>query len=79
METLNENSNSEPDWAELMPIPLGEALGLYLLLQNNESELDEIQFQLLNRIQKKLFDLLTVDEISNLQDVYHKMKEREKW
>lgn len=49
-----------------------ELLGIYMLLKAQESGLDITMSKLLNRIEKYLYQSLTIEELENLEDTYQK-------
>lgn len=49
-----------------------EIVGLYLFLEKHQEDLDPVLLALEDRIQRSLFDQLTIGDIENLQDLYQK-------
>jgi hypothetical protein len=49
-----------------------EALGIYFMLKDRESELDETLLQLLDRLERALYQELTIDEFENIRNLYDK-------
>lgn len=49
-----------------------EALGVYFMLKDRESELDETLLQLLDRLERELYQELTIDEFENIRNFYYK-------
>ena len=47
-----------------------EVLGVYLLLKEREQELEEPMLQLLDRLERALYQELTIDEFENIRDIY---------
>lgn len=47
-----------------------ELIGVYLLLKEKESALDRIMLRLLNRIERKLYEQLTIEEFRNIEALY---------
>ena len=51
-----------------------EILGVYLLLKDREAELDETLLQLLDRLERTLYQELTIDEFENIRALYDNKK-----
>ena len=51
-----------------------EILGVYLLLKDGEAELDETLLQLLDRLERTLYQELTIDEFENIRALYDNKK-----
>lgn len=47
-----------------------EILGVYLLLKDLEAELDATLLQLLDRLERTLYQELTIDEFENIRKQY---------
>ncbi|TFG65187.1 MAG: hypothetical protein E4H36_00780 [Spirochaetales bacterium] len=47
-----------------------EMLGLYVLLRRHEKDLDSNTAGIKHKIEELLFDLLTIDELENLEQSY---------
>jgi hypothetical protein len=56
------------------PLKGWEILGVYLLLKDSEAELDETLLQLLDRLERTLYQELTIDEFENIRALYHHKK-----
>lgn len=54
-----------------MEINLLESIGVYLFFRSHENELDPRLLKLLNKIEKNLYEQLSIHEIENLE-VYYK-------
>lgn len=54
------------------PLQGREALGVYFMLKDRESELDETLLQLLDRLERALYRELTIDEFENIRNLYEK-------
>ncbi len=54
------------------PLQGREALGIYFMLKDKESELDETLLQLLDRLERELYRELTIDEFENIRNLYDK-------
>ncbi len=54
------------------PLQGREALGVYFMLKDRESELDETLLQLLDRLERELYQELTIDEFENIRNFYYK-------
>jgi len=52
------------------PLQGREALGVYFMLKDRESELGETLLQLLDRLERELYQELTIDEFENIRDLY---------
>jgi len=52
------------------PLQGPEALGVYFMLKDRESELGETLLQLLDRLERELYQELTIDEFENIRDLY---------
>jgi hypothetical protein len=53
-----------------------EILGVYLLLKDREAELDHGLLQLLDRMERTLYQELTIDEFENIRRTYHEGSEK---
>ena len=49
-----------------------EILAVYLSLKDREAELDETLLQLLDRLERILYQDLTIDEFENIHELYKK-------
>lgn len=49
-----------------------DLVGIYLLLIKNEENLDKIQLSVKNRIEKVLFECLSIEEIEAIEELYKK-------
>ena len=49
-----------------------EILGVYLLLREREQALDEPMLQLLDRLERALYQELTIDEFENIREIYRR-------
>ena len=58
-----------------LTISLRETMGLYLYLKPHEMELDEQVIRCLRRLEKELYQRLTIDELENLRASYQEMKD----
>jgi hypothetical protein len=56
------------------PLKGGEILGVYILLKDREAELDEAMLQLLDRLERTLYQELTIDEFENIRAIYERHK-----
>ena len=54
------------------PLQGREVLGIYFMLKDRESELDETLLQLLDRLERELYQELTIDEFENIRNLYDK-------
>ncbi|UCF97745.1 MAG: hypothetical protein JSV89_21650 [Spirochaetaceae bacterium] len=54
------------------PLKGREILAVYLMLKEGEAELDETLLQLLDRLERTLYQQLTIDEFENLRENYKK-------
>jgi hypothetical protein len=54
------------------PLHGREALAIYFMLKDRESELDEMLLQLLDRLERELYQELTIDEFQNIRNLYYK-------
>ena len=54
------------------PLQGREALGVYFMLKDRESELDETLLQLLDRLERELYQELTIEEFENIRNFYYK-------
>lgn len=54
------------------PLQEREVLGIYFMLKDRESELDETLLQLLDRLERELYQELTIDEFENIRNLYDK-------
>jgi len=52
------------------PLKDREVLGVYLLLKDRERELDETLLKLLDRLERVLYQELTIDEFENIREKY---------
>ncbi len=48
-----------------------EVLAVYLMLKDRETELDETLLQLLDRLERGLYQELTIDEFESIRERYH--------
>jgi hypothetical protein len=51
-----------------------EILGVYLQLKDREAELDEALLQLLDRLERTLYQELTIDEFENIRRIYEERR-----
>ena len=51
-----------------------EILGVYLLLKDGERELDETMLKLLDRLERTLYQQLTIDEFESIRHKYKTKK-----
>jgi len=51
-----------------------EILGVYLLLKDSEAELDETLLQLLDRLERTLYQELTIDQFENIRRSYYERR-----
>jgi hypothetical protein len=56
------------------PLKGREILGVYLLLKDREAELDETLLQLLDRLERALYQELTIDEFENIRRSYYERR-----
>lgn len=49
-----------------------ETVALYLFLQKREDELDDTLFTLFTKIQKRLYEELSIEEMESIEDLYQK-------
>ncbi len=49
-----------------------ELVGMYVWLKPRENELDLILLNLLSRMEKILYQTMTIEEIETIQDIYRK-------
>ncbi len=49
-----------------------ELIGIYLLLVKNESSLDENQQRIKRKIEKILFESLSIEELESIEELYKK-------
>ena len=54
------------------PLQGSEALGVYFMLKDKESELDKTLLQLLDRLERALYQELTIEEFENIRNLYDK-------
>jgi hypothetical protein len=54
------------------PLKGREILAVYLTLKEREAELDETLLQLLDRLERILYQDLTIDEFENIRELYKK-------
>ena len=47
-----------------------EMLSVYMLLRRYEKDLDSIMTGAKNKIEEQLFDLLTIDQLENIEHLY---------
>ena len=52
------------------PLKDREVLGIYLLLKERERELDETMLKLLDKLERVLYQELTIDEFENIREKY---------
>lgn len=52
------------------PLKDREVAGIYLLLKERERELDETMLKLLDRLERVLYQELTIDEFENIREKY---------
>ncbi len=57
----------------MITIDKTEIIGLYLFFKKNEKSIDKKLLPLINRIEKELFEILTIDEYENIETLYDKM------
>ncbi len=53
------------------PLKDREIVGVYLLLKDREAELDATLLQLLDRLERALYQELTIDEFENIRSRYY--------
>jgi hypothetical protein len=51
-----------------------EILGIYLQLKDREAELDETLLRLLDRLERTLYQELTIDEFENIRRIYYERR-----
>ena len=51
-----------------------EILGVYLALKDREAELDDTLLQLLDRLERTLYQELTIDEFENIRALYYERR-----
>ena len=56
------------------PLKGREILGLFILLKDREGELDAPILQLLDRLERTLYQELTIDEFENIRALYERCK-----
>ena len=56
------------------PLKGREVLGVYLLLKDREAHLDETLLQLLDRLERALYQELTIDEFENIRKSYYERR-----
>ena len=56
------------------PLKGREILGVYLLLKDREAQLDETLLQLLDRLERTLYQELTIDELENIRKSYYERR-----
>ncbi len=56
----------------MMILQGNELVGIYLLLKENENNLDNTQLSVKTRIEKILFTSLSIEELESLEDLYKK-------
>ncbi len=49
-----------------------ELVAVYLLLKKDDSDLDPAQLSVKNRIEKVLFESLSIEEIESIEELYKK-------
>ena len=49
-----------------------EIIGLFLLLKKNEDNIDEVLFRLRNKLEDKIFENLSIEELENIEELYLK-------
>jgi len=64
-------------WEQEFSLSRLEALSLFVYLSQNDENPDSVREQLINRIQKMLFEYMTVEEMSNVNDYYNALKGKE--
>lgn len=64
---MNSNSTESP-----FILSKKEIVGVYLLLKKRENRLDRTLHRLFARIEKKLYEQLTIEEFEQLNRFYHK-------
>jgi len=52
------------------PLKDREVVGVYLLLKERERELDETMLKLLDKLERVLYQELTIDEFENIREKY---------
>ena len=57
---------------ESFPLKGREILGVYLLMKTREDHLDETLLQLLNRLERQLYENLTIDEFEHIDTLYNR-------
>ena len=64
------------EWKLISDFPLKgqEILGVYILLKDRETELDEAMLQLLDRLERTLYQELTIDEFESIRQLYERHK-----
>ncbi len=62
------NSNSKNPFT-LNPV---ETISLYLLLKVDEDKLDPIRLRLLSRVEKRLYEELSIEKFEGLNELYNK-------
>jgi hypothetical protein len=56
------------------PLKGREILGVYLLLKDREAQLDATLLQLLDRLERTLYQDLTIEEFENIRALYEGKK-----
>lgn len=56
------------------PLKGREILGVFLLLKDREAQLDETLLQLLDRLERALYQELTIDEFENIRKSYYERR-----
>ena len=56
------------------PLKGREILGIFLLLKDREVHLDETLLQLLDRLERALYQELTIDEFENIRKSYYERR-----
>jgi hypothetical protein len=49
-----------------------ELMGLYILLRNHESEIDETLSTLLDRVENIMFSTFSIEEVEKIDELYRK-------
>jgi hypothetical protein len=55
------------------PLKEREILAVYIILKDRETNLDDTQLQLLDRLERVLYRELTIDELENIRELYKKI------
>lgn len=56
----------------MIPLKSRELVGVYLLLKREDAGLDETLSQLLERMEEYLFQVLSIDQMEDLEELYEK-------